>query len=367
MKYFFLILILFTVLALNAQQPTCDELFMVGEYDQVVVNCKDKLDKTDYQRFQFNTAQLFSKVSPQRVEEIFYYGHMLSKLFYEYKTGKKLNSNIEKYYIDEAFKSIKPLNIKNRPDAQLLIAKLYYISEKVLKPSDNYSSDRTDRHSEKQDFEKYFIANVKSAADADNDNTMANYLLGKESVEPKHVEGDPNGVFYVVKNKKLFPYLQKAAAQENEFAQMWMTGIKNWNAHLKKLNSSADAGSPDALYKLGMDALLEANDEHEDLIKALNYFEKAYANGHQPSLKWMSNIYQRLNMSDKFVESLHGLSKQNNADAMLKLGDYYFCLHDKQKAKEWYLKAKANNNALAQYALDDLKTAHLPYEGCRYF
>ncbi|KAA3640321.1 MAG: sel1 repeat family protein [Proteobacteria bacterium] len=364
MNYIFMLLSIFVVHALNAQQPNCDELFVAGEYDRVVEQCEDKLNKNDFQRFQWAVAQLYSKVQPQKFEEIFFIGHMFSKMVYEYKTGKKLNSNLEKYYINEAFKNIKSLQITNQPEAQLLIAKIYYISEIILQKTEQWSDGSS---KDNGDYQKYFLDNVKSAADANPANTQANFLLGKESIKYKHVEGDPNGVYREISNKQLYPYLVKAAEQGHEFAQVWVDAVNHWHAHLEKLNNSAKSGSPGALYRLGMNTLAEVEEEPARYEQALPFFEQAYKKGHQPSLKMLSMTYRSLRMADQFVETLHALAKRNDAEAMLKLGDYYFCQGDKDSARTWYQNAQSNNNPLAQYALDDLNTSHSPYAGCGEF
>lgn len=361
MHYIFMLLSLFVVHALNAQQPNCDDLFVAGEYDRVVEQCEDQLNKNDYQRFQWRTAQLFSKVSPQKFEEIFFIGHMFSKMVYEHKTGKKINTNLEKYYIDQAYKDIKDLNLANHPEAQLLIAKIYYTSEKILKKPEQWSDGLSQ---DNEDFQQYYIDNIKSAADTNPANTQANFLLGKESIKYKHVEGDPNGVYREISNKQLYPYLVKAAEQGHEFAQVWVDAVNHWHAHLKKLNNSAKTGSPGALYRLGMNTLAEVEEEPARYEQALPFFEQAYKKGHQPSLLSLSMIYRNLQMGEQYVEILHALAKRNDADAMLRLGDYYFCQGDKGSAKTWYQNAQSNNNPLAQYSLDDLQTSMKPYGGC---
>ncbi|WP_395375154.1 hypothetical protein [Marinicella sp. W31] len=73
--------------------------------------------------------------------------------------------------------------------------------------------------------------------------------------------------------------------------------------------------------------------------------EQAAQQGDVPSLLALASIYKRkLSNESKYVEALQRAVKLKNTQAMIDLGDYYFCKKLRTKAKGLYQQAKDSGN-----------------------
>ena len=343
-----------------ATQAACLEMFEDGEYSKVINACeKLKKDSTDL-GFAVLASQLFSQVSEEKIDQIFYSGIDTGIDGYYSKNGEPTYTNLEKYYIREYFSEMAALAEKGHSQARALTAKMHFIDSLIFSRS-RYSGLNGKKA---KDFQMYYIKNLEHLLKENPNDVEILFLLGQQGVKLQMVQGDWRTIYYQIVDQEYYTFLKKAEEMGDPRAYYINQGVKRWNDHVGHLEKKASTNNTAALRELGY-SLLHDGATTADYEQAIKLLEQAAQQGDVPSLMALASLYKR-NMKNetKYVSTLQRAVKLNNTQAMIDLGDYYFCKKLKAKAKMLYQQAIEAGEPLAETALQGLQHDSEPIYGC---
>lgn len=340
----------------------CFQLFDKQKYSSVIQNCSTIKNSLKKLKMALDLSNFFLKVPYQRLNEIFHLGFEGQEL-YEIVSKKKLLTYQEQSILFNYYSTIKDYQSLDEPLVYLLSAKLFYINEYILKQN-QYSSFDESKFLKKKRVE--YLDNLENYIKKVPNDSEALFLLGKEGIQLVTLLLDTKKNYYKVLDKHLYSYLVKANHLNYPMAKKYVKGVEDYNKALLRLKNEANSNNPDALYEMGEIAYINYKTENkESLNQAITYFTKAAKMNHLESIKALSDIYENeLHDYDKLLELQLKLAKLGDVDALISLGDYYFCNKKINLAKKLYEKAEKLNHPLASIALEDLKYNGEPSQGC---
>jgi len=346
----------------------CETSFQKKQYNKIVKNCLNLEEDSQKAQLFKATAEILDKITYDRIESIFDYGEadpLMAKIYYK----KKLYTNLEKHYLQEAFNKLKGHSEIKTEFISLLYAKIAYINIMYFQISEGGVSSSKTWEQENEFKSKIYYPNLEKYIQANPNDKEALYLLGVEGLRPEYpVKNTSQDTYSNVINKKYFGYLNRSAELGFYKSKKALAAVENWVSYTKKLRKIAESGDKVALFKIAekqYDTYLDSNKQRSDLLdKAIIDFDKSQALGHRYSLVMLINIYRYDKPNKRRYSEL--LQKYVNIyDAgFMERGDLYWCDGNKEKAKEMYVLAQEKGDPFASYSLEDLKTKKLPIEGC---
>jgi len=379
MKFISLISILITFIvnaSPNLQLKTiqkCEEALKKQQQNKIVKTCLNlDSDSSDVQVYKI-VAELFVKVPYKRINEIFGYTEsdpLTSEMLYK----KKLYSNIDKYYLTEAYDKLKVYSNFKIDFVSLVYAKIAYINIMYFQIREGGILNSNTLDLEKKLVSEIYIPHLEKYISSHSNDKEVLYLLGIQGVDSAFpLNSKSYNQYFKIINFKYFKYLEESANLGFYKAINALNQVENWNKYLKNQRRYADKNDKEALYELGMqnfyNYIENGNKDLDSLEKAISDLDKSQFLGHKEALSTLINIYARYKPNkEKYTTFLKKIVVEHG-EGFLPLGNVYWCNGDKVKAKEMYLKAKAKGGILvteAEYFLQDLNKLDKPYDGCIY-
>lgn len=375
-KLLLILIIFFTnaiVAITQANMEKCEDAIQRIKEKEIVNNCMDLVGDLPRIKTYNAIAQLLNKVSLKRIDEIFDFGEA-DPLASKYMYNKKLYTNLEKYYLKQAYASLKKHSEFNLAFLDVLFAKISFINVMYFQISESGVFNNKTIELEKNFKSKSYIPHLKRYLNTNPNDKDVLFLLGLQGIKDTFVQNqNPMILYSKVVNQELFKYLKKSATLGFYKAKVALIKVSNWEKYTSQLTKTANSNNKNALYKLGM---LNYNNYIDSQYKQQDYLEKAILNfnkaqllGHKDALKTLISIYYRDKPNKSKYTELLKKSVNKFSDGYLYLGNLYWCNGDKSKAKEMYIKSKNKggiNATEANYSLEDLTKLKEPYNGCRF-
>jgi tetratricopeptide (TPR) repeat protein len=339
----------------------CGKLFDQDQYKEVIKTCAIREAESQELQFMVSLSRFFIEISFQRLDFLFYNGSPM----YEIARGEKLFKNGEEKALKFHHERLQKFAEMGYPFAQLVVAKIFYINETIIRRMDgkvtlpNYLKHHTQR------MKQGYISHLESYIQANPDDVEVLFLLGKQGLKAENAGFRPDKRYFSIVNKQYYSYLIKSFELGHPEAQVLIDGVDNWQQHLKTENKEAEGNDVESIYAIGLRHYYNKKNQPNRLELAIEYFNKAADLKHILSLVMLKTIYSRdLPDGDKYLETVKSLVSLNHTDSMIVLGDYYLCREEKLKAKKLYEKAKSLGSPLAQVAIEDLEIDGEPSSGC---
>ena len=129
---------------------------------------------------------------------------------------------------------------------------------------------------------------------------------------------------------------------------------------LYRLLLEEDLESPEIQLLFGMGYYLYFTDERKNKEQAIEWFKKAHSNGIKEATLYIARCYE--NDLEKYIYWLNEAAKNENMEAYLLIGSFYFETGQPELGLSWYIKAAEKEYTNAYKALAECYDVKQDYE-----